>query len=138
MTDKKDFKDYYRRDKDGKFETWYEANKTLPKPYKVKPNADVLTVAAELVASDRAAMYGPPIKQYKKLAALWSDLLGVEITEEKAVLMLIAMKLQRAFDQVPDAEGSTDEKNKHWDSIVDIAGYSAVLGLIEKSKGWWQ
>jgi hypothetical protein len=75
----------------------------------------MLNHAAEVVA-DRSAAYGAPSKSMELLAKRWSITLGHPVTPAQAVLCLIDLKLTRlAHDP------------RHQDSILDIAGYAAVL-----------
>jgi len=75
----------------------------------------MLTHAAEVVA-DRRAAYGPPSESMELLAKRWPITLGHPVTPAQAVLCLIDLKLVRlAHDP------------RHQDSILDIAGYAAVL-----------
>jgi len=75
----------------------------------------MLNHAAEVVA-DRSAAYGAPSKSMELLAKRWSITLGHPVTPAQAVLCLIDLKLTRlAHDP------------RHRDSILDIAGYAAVL-----------
>lgn len=116
------------------------SNELIPAIKSYERFQDVLDEAKRLIEGDRAKSYGSPKKQYEKLAELWSVILDTEITAEQAVMLIIGMKLLRAYDQVPGAnEGALthEEKTKHRDSVVDIAGYIGVLGKIEKEKGWW-
>ena len=75
----------------------------------------MLNQAAEVVA-DRSAAYGAPSKSMELLAKRWSITLGHPVTPAQAVMCLIDLKLTRlAHDP------------RHQDSILDIAGYAAVL-----------
>ena len=71
---------------------------------------------AAAVVADRSAAYGTPSKSMELLAKRWSITLGHPVTPAQAVLCLIDLKLTRlAHDP------------RHQDSILDIAGYAAVL-----------
>jgi hypothetical protein len=75
----------------------------------------MLNHAAEVVA-DRSVAYGAPSKSMELLAKRWSITLGHPVTPAQAVMCLIDLKLTRlAHDP------------RHQDSILDIAGYAAVL-----------
>jgi hypothetical protein len=119
---------------------YYSYKKIEPQKTNYPVSENVLDEAKRLIEGDRAEAYGSPLNQYEKLAELWSVMLDTKITAEQAVMLLIGMKLLRAYDQTPrTSEGvlTREEKTKHRDSIVDIAGYSGVLGKIEQEKGWW-
>ena len=71
---------------------------------------------AATVVADRSAAYGAPSKSMELLAKRWSITLGHPVTPAQAVMCLIDLKLTRlAHDP------------HHQDSILDIAGYAAVL-----------
>ena len=77
---------------------------------------DILDQAKDLINNDRASDYGDAYINHKRIADLWSVILGKEIEVEDVVLCMIAMKMARLVHQ------------KKMDSIVDICGYSALLG----------
>ena len=68
------------------------------------------------VFEERCASYGAPKMFFEALAKRWSLTLGRPITPAEVVLCMIDLKLVRL-----------GHDPKHHDSIVDIAGYSAVL-----------
>ena len=76
---------------------------------------NLLLQAAELVKERRAA-YGHSKTMMAAVARRWSETLGQAVTPEEVVLCLIDLKLVRlAHDP------------QHRDSILDVAGYAAVL-----------
>lgn len=75
----------------------------------------MLRQAANVVANRRAA-YGEPRSSMDLVARRWSITLGLTVTPAQVALCLIDLKLARlAHDP------------SHLDSIVDVAGYAAVL-----------
>ena len=75
----------------------------------------MLRQAANVVANRRRA-YGDPATSMAVVARRWSITLGQTITPAQVALCLIYLKLARlAHDP------------SHLDSMVDIAGYAAVL-----------
>ena len=75
----------------------------------------LLRQAANVVANRRRA-YGDPATSMDLVAQRWSITLGHAVTPAQVTLCLIDLKLARlAHDP------------SHLDSIVDIAGYAAVL-----------
>ena len=68
------------------------------------------------VFEERSAQYGAPRTFFEGLAKRWSLTLGRTITPAEVVLCMIDLKIERL------ASNST-----HQDSVVDIAGYAAVL-----------
>ena len=77
---------------------------------------DILDQAKDLINNDRASDQGDAYINHKRIADLWSVILGKKIEVEDVVLCMIAMKMARLVHQ------------KKTDSIVDICGYSALLG----------
>jgi hypothetical protein len=76
---------------------------------------NLLLQAAEIVKERRAA-YGHSKTMMASVARRWSETLGQTITPEEVVLCLIDLKLVRlAHDP------------QHRDSMLDVAGYAAVL-----------
>ena len=75
----------------------------------------LLRQAASIVANRRRA-YGDPAASMAAVARRWSITLGRSVTPAQVALCLIDLKLARV------AHDPT-----HLDSIVDIAGYAAVL-----------
>lgn len=74
-----------------------------------------LTTAASLISGDRAKDYGDAAESFTRLAALWTPILGAEITPEQVALCLTQLKVSRLI-QSPG----------HTDSWVDAAGYIAL------------
>lgn len=72
--------------------------------------------ALALVRGDRGRDYGRPRDDYGRTAALWSAYLGVPVTAEQAAVCMILVKVSR----LAHSPG-------HADSIIDIAGYAAVV-----------
>jgi hypothetical protein len=77
--------------------------------------ADLLEHAAELV-NRRRREYGEPADVFEAVAKRWSLLFGIKVTAAQVVVALLDLKLVRL---------SRDPK--HLDSIIDVAGYAAVL-----------
>ncbi len=75
----------------------------------------MLRHAASVVA-ERRKIYGEPATAMTVVARRWSITLGRPITPAEVVLCLIDLKLARL-----------GHDPKHQDSILDIAGYAAVL-----------
>lgn len=74
--------------------------------------------AKRLVYGDRGANYGHPFQDYSKTSALWSVILGKEVTAEQAVLCMIAVKISREVN-LPKR-----------DNRVDMIGYAECLERI--------
>jgi hypothetical protein len=89
---------------------------TAEEYFNMKPNPrkHLLDTAESLVNGDRNVQYGDPNEDFKRIAKMWSILLGVEVKPEQVAMCMIAMKLSRLV-WTPGKE----------DSWVDIAGYAA-------------
>lgn len=70
----------------------------------------------ELVAGPREQKYGHPKDNYRRIAHIWSAVLGIEVTPTQAVLCELGVKFSRLI-QSPDDE----------DTQVDVHGYIKVL-----------
>lgn len=80
----------------------------------------MLQKAATIVA-ERRRSYGEPAASMETVAKRWSMTLGHNVTPAQVVLCLIDLKLVRlAHDP------------SHFDSIVDVAGYAAVLREVSR------
>lgn len=80
--------------------------------------AMVLRQAAAAIA-DRHKTYGDPAASMDAIARRWSVTLVRPITPAEVVLCLIDLKLARLA-----------HNPRHVDSLVDVAGYAALLGEI--------
>jgi hypothetical protein len=76
---------------------------------------ELLEHAAGLV-SRRRWEYGEPIDVFEAVAKRWSLVLGTKVTAAQVVIALLDLKLVRLT-----------RDPQHLDSIVDVAGYAAVL-----------
>jgi len=81
---------------------------------------DLLDHAAGLVTRRRRE-YGEPVELFEQVAQRWSLTLGSRVSPAQVVLCLIDLKLARLA-----------RDPKHFDSIVDVAGYSAVLQEVRR------
>lgn len=82
--------------------------------------ASMLLEAADVVA-DRRKTYGEPAISMAAVASRWSITLGRPVTPAEVVLCLIDLKLARL-----------GHDPAHRDSILDIAGYAAVLHEVSR------
>jgi hypothetical protein len=80
----------------------------------------ILKHAADVLA-ERTKAYGAPDKAMAAIAARWSLTLGHPVTPAEVVLCMIDLKLTRLA-----------RDPRHQDSILDIAGYAAVLHEVTK------
>ncbi|MFF4960241.1 DUF6378 domain-containing protein [Streptomyces sp. NPDC001222] len=85
-----------------------------PKPLTVEQEASAITREG-----DHQRIYGHPRDDYTRTAAMWLAILGTEVTPEKAVLCMVALKISRLC-HTPE----------HWDNLVDLIGYGIVYDRI--------
>ena len=78
--------------------------------------AEVLLEHAAGVVSRRRREYGELADLFRDIAERWSLVLGLEVSPAQAVLCMIDVKMARLA-----------RDPKHLDSIIDVAGYAAVL-----------
>ena len=69
------------------------------------------------LVESRNEVYGDPKETFRLVGKLWSSFLGVEISPEKAVVLMILLKVAR------------QRKNIHNDSVLDIEGYANILRM---------
>lgn len=102
----------------------YDADTMLPIDLAelLNKGGSILHEADELVNGDRREAYGHPFDDYSRTAALWSQVLGHEVSVEQAILCMICVKLSR-------------ECNRHGrDNLVDLAGYAACLDAVHSER----
>jgi Domain of unknown function (DUF6378) len=81
---------------------------------------ELLEHAAGLV-NQRRREYGEPVDVFHAVANRWSLTLGTNISPAQVVLCMIDLKLTRL--------GHDPE---HLDSVVDVAGYAAILHEVSR------
>ena len=86
--------------------------------------AEILDTAKQAVTVDRAATHGDMEDNFKVIATIWSARLGVEITPAQVAILMVDLKMTRAWSN-PD----------HADSWVDGGGYAACGGELATDKG---
>jgi hypothetical protein len=79
-------------------------------------NGPELLEHAAGVVTRRRREYGEPATIFEAVAKRWSSIFGIDISAGQVVLALLDLKLVRL-----------SSNPKHLDSIVDVAGYAAVL-----------
>jgi Domain of unknown function (DUF6378) len=79
-------------------------------------NGPELLEHASGIVNRRRRDYGEPVELFEAVAARWSLTLGAKISPAQVVLCLLDLKLARLA-----------RDPKHLDSVVDVAGYAAVL-----------
>ena len=87
-------------------------------------NKNQLLDACKVALNSRGQHYGKVLENHSRIAKIWSLIIGSEVTEEQVALMMVGLKVARLIE-TPD----------HQDSILDIAGYAAVMSeCIEEKK----
>jgi hypothetical protein len=82
-------------------------------------NGAMLLQHAAGVIEHREGIYGPPQELFRHIARRWSLVLGIDVSPAQVVLCLIDLKLARLT-----------RDPSHLDSIVDVAGYAAILSEV--------
>ncbi len=82
----------------------------------------ILLEAIELINGPRANDYGDALTNHKRIADLWSTILGIKINPAQVVLCMIAVKIARLIQSIG-----------HLDSWKDMGGYSGLGGEITSS-----
>lgn len=86
-----------------------------------KERKKILKTANDLIDGDRAREYGDALEMHRRIAAGWSEILGVKVTAHEAALCMCWLKISRLVE-TPD----------HADSYVDLVAYGALAGEIRK------
>lgn len=82
----------------------------------------ILEEAQRLVHGDRGANYGHPYDDFSRTAAIWSAILGVQVTPEEVALCMVGLKISREVN-----------KPKR-DNVVDGAGYFETLDMVKQER----
>jgi hypothetical protein len=90
-------------------------------PTDISMNGPELLEHAAGLVNRRRREYGEPVDLFEQVAARWSLTLGSMVSPAQVVLCLIDLKLARLA-----------HNPKHLDSIVDVAGYAAVLREVSR------
>lgn len=80
---------------------------------------EILDEANRLTHGDRDKNYGTPYINHKRIAEIWTVILGIEVTPSQVALCMAGVKIARLVE-TPD----------HLDSFVDLAAYAAISGEI--------
>ncbi|MCC7041095.1 MAG: hypothetical protein IT516_12375 [Burkholderiales bacterium] len=75
----------------------------------------ILEEAQDIVYGDREQTHGDPGRNLRAIAAMWSPVFGVTVTEQQVVMAMILLKVARAINMPAHRD--------HW---RDIAGYVAL------------
>lgn len=80
--------------------------------------------AIDIITGDRECDYGSPENSFPKIARLWEDYLGHDISEVDVANMMALLKIARISNRVFKS-----------DSYVDAIGYLAIAAELESSRG---
>ena len=84
-------------------------------------NAEQMLQHAADVVARRRREYGEPVDVFEAVAKRWSLVFGIEVTASQVVVAMLDLKLVRLT-----------RDPRHLDSIVDVAGYAAVLREVSR------
>lgn len=76
---------------------------------------EVFAEASRLTHGDREKNYGTPQENHRRIAAMWSVVLGVEVKPHEVALCMAALKIARLV-----------ETPEHVDSYVDGVAYMGI------------
>ena len=77
-----------------------------------------LQEAQRLVHGDRGVAYGHPLDDFSRTAAMWSAILGHQVSAEQVGLCMCAVKISRQCN-MPKR-----------DNMVDLAGYAETVQMV--------
>lgn len=80
----------------------------------------ILHEAHRLTNRDRQTDYGHPYDDFSRTAAMWSQILGVDVTPQQVALCMVCVKVSREINRPKR------------DNRVDIAGYINCLQMIQE------
>lgn len=80
----------------------------------------ILDAASDLVNGQRAKDYGDAYEMHRRIAAGWTEIIGVNVSPSQVALCMAWLKISRLVE-TPD----------HLDSFVDLVAYGALAGEIQ-------
>lgn len=80
---------------------------------------EILQWADDLINGERDAVYGTPLENHERIAALWSIVLQQKVYPQQVAVCMALVKVARLVNS-PD----------HLDSYIDAAAYMAIAGEI--------
>lgn len=79
-------------------------------------NGVILQEAFRLINGERQSEYGEPCESFRRVAAMWSAYLGIEIDGHDVACLMVLLKIVR-------------ERHAHKaDNLIDAAGYIGLAG----------
>jgi hypothetical protein len=95
--------------------------KTMNEPSMIGITRDqTLKAAADLINGQRAKEYGDAYEMHRRIAAGWTEILGLNVEPSQVALCMVWLKISRLIE-TPD----------HLDSFVDLVAYGALGAEIE-------
>jgi hypothetical protein len=86
---------------------------------------DIAAHAATLVTGDRGSDYGHPLDNLGRAAAIWSVILGCDVSAEQVALCMVGVKIAREVN--PSGGGNMD-------TVVDGIGYFLTLAMVREER----
>lgn len=80
----------------------------------------IIKAAADLMDGERAKDYGDAYEMHRRIAAGWSEILGVKVEPHEVALCMGWLKIARLV-----------ESPGHEDSYVDLVAYGSLAGEIQ-------
>ena len=80
----------------------------------------IMKAASDLMDGERAKDYGDAYEMHRRIAAGWSEILGVKVEPHEAALCMAWLKIARLV-----------ETPGHEDSYVDLVAYGSLAGEIQ-------
>ncbi len=96
-------------------------NQKLTDAFLNAPTKPILEEAHEIIYGEREETYGDPGKNLRSIASFWSTYLSKEVTYQDVCNMMVLMKVARLMNTP-----------SHRDSLVDIAGYTALQDRVNR------
>lgn len=98
---------------DGLFKIREDVIRVNPSVCVTDKEESILDEASRITSGGRSVDYGHPYDDFKRIATMWSAIIGHTVHIDKVALCMIAVEISR-------------ECNSHKrDNLVDIAGYAA-------------
>lgn len=92
----------------------------MPPVPEVPYRTEILATAGKLINGQRQVDYGPPSKNFERVAEFWSTYMGHRIEAHDVTNMMALLKIARAM------QGFTE------DTYVDAAGYIGIAGELHR------
>lgn len=80
----------------------------------------IMKAASDLMDGERAKDYGDAYEMHRRIAAGWSEILGVDVAAHEVALCMAWLKISRLV-----------ETPGHEDSYVDLVAYGSLAGEIQ-------